>query len=201
MELRLPQHLVDIVMQCITSAKMQILWNGEPMEGFSPSRGIRQEDPLSPYLYVICMERLAHLIDREVSIGSWKPVKASRHGPTISNLAFADDLILFCEASAEQAVIMQRCLNLFCEASGIKVSIDKSRVYFSDNTDFWIKEAVCGVLGMEATEDFGKYLGVPTINGRTSTRDYQYLVDKVNDKLSGWKAKTISLAGLATLIQ
>lgn len=93
-------------MNCITSVKLKIFWNREPMKAFSPTRGIRQGDPLSPYLYVICMERLAYLIDREVRLGESKPVRASRNGLMISNLAFADDLILFCEASVEQAKIM-----------------------------------------------------------------------------------------------
>ena len=93
MKLRLPQIMVEVVMQCIESARLSILWNGEPMEAFRPTRGIRQGDPLSPYIYVICMERLSHLIEREVSLGAWKPIRASRNGPAISHLAFADDLI------------------------------------------------------------------------------------------------------------
>lgn len=54
---------------------------------------------------------------------------------------------------------------------------------------------------MEATFDFGKCLGVLAIHNRTSKGDYQYLVEKVNAKLAGWKAKTLSLAGRVTLIQ
>lgn len=54
---------------------------------------------------------------------------------------------------------------------------------------------------MEETEDLGTYLGVPTINGRTSKREYQFLVDKINNKLAGWKTKMLSLAGRATLVQ
>lgn len=138
MELRIPQNLVEVVKQCINSVKLQILWNGEPLKEFSPSRGIRQGDPLFPYLYVICMERLTHLIDREVSLGSWKPARASRDGPPISNLAFADDLILFGEA-IDQAKVMMDCLNLFCGASGSKVNIDKSGIYFSGNTNFYMR--------------------------------------------------------------
>ncbi|XP_021729754.1 uncharacterized protein LOC110696708 [Chenopodium quinoa] len=117
LELRLPQAMVDVVMNCVSSAKLQILWNGEPTRSFTPSQGIRQEDPLSPYLYVICMERLAYLIEHEVKLVAWKAARASRRGPDISHLAFADDLILFCEASVEQAMCMKRCLDKFCAAS------------------------------------------------------------------------------------
>ena len=114
------------------------------------------------------MERLAHLIDLEVNRGQWKPVKTSRNGPPVSNLAFADDLILFCEATVDQARVMQRCLDSFCAASGSKVSIDKSRIYFSANTDSEARHEICECLGMDSTEDLGMYLGVPTINGRSS---------------------------------
>ena len=201
LELCLPQLMVDLIMNCITSAKLQVLWNGEPTPQFSPSRGIRQGDPLSPYLYVICMERLAHLIDKEVRSGGWKPVRASRHGPPISNLAFADDLILFSEASVAQAEVIMNCLDKFCQASGSKVSRSKSQIFFSNNTSYDIRDAVSGTLNMEITDDLGRYLGVPTINGRSSKQEYQYLVDRINDKLAGWKTKTLSMAGRATLIQ
>lgn len=108
---------------------MQILWNGEPLPAFAPSRGIRQGDPLSPYLYVICMERLAHLIDLEKKVGNWIPVQASRGGPKVSNLAFTDDLILFCEAPIEQGQVMKECLDKICIASGSNVILNKSRVF------------------------------------------------------------------------
>ncbi|XP_021734876.1 uncharacterized protein LOC110701551 [Chenopodium quinoa] len=114
MKLHLPQLIIEVVMKCISSIKLQILWNREPTEASFPSRGIRQGDPLSPYLYVICMERLAHSIEREVKLGVRILVRASRNGPPISNLAFVDDLILFSHASVEQAEIMMHCLSQFC---------------------------------------------------------------------------------------
>lgn len=134
MELRLPIRMIELIMQCVCSTNLQILWNGEPTDAFKPSRGIRQGDPLSPYLYVICMESLSHLIESATQLGVWKPVRASRNGPPVSNLAFADDLILFGEATVDQAAIISACLDQFCDASGSKVSHSKSRVYFSQNT-------------------------------------------------------------------
>lgn len=156
---------------------------------------------MSPYLYVICIERLIHLIGREVQYGCWKPVRASRHGPPISNLAFANDLLLFCEATPEQARIMKSYLEQFFSASGSKVNNSKSRIYFSHNTNLDVKDVVCKILSMEVTEDLGMYLGVPTIKGKASKSYYQYLVEKINSKLSGLNSKTLSIARRATLAQ
>lgn len=83
LEMWLPLIMFDVIIKSITSISLQILWNGEPTNSFSQSRGIRQGDPISPYIYVICMERLTHLIEREVDVGAWKPVQASRNRPKI----------------------------------------------------------------------------------------------------------------------
>ena len=73
-----PTTLTNLIMEYISSMSMQILWNGEPTDVFSPSRGIRQGDPLSPYIFVLCVERLAHGIEMAVRTGKWKPIKLGR---------------------------------------------------------------------------------------------------------------------------
>lgn len=95
----LPRQMVNVIMQCVTNASFRLLWNGELTDGITQSRGVRQGDPLSPYIFVLCLERLAHRIMKEVAAGAWKPLKASRHGPAVSYLFFADDLMLFVESS------------------------------------------------------------------------------------------------------
>ena len=109
LEARLPQKMIDVILNCVSLSSFSVLWNGDKTEAFTPSRGVRQGDPLSPYLFVLCMERLNHLIEDSVNKGDWKPIRACRGGPPIASLFFADDLILFGEASLSQARTIKNC--------------------------------------------------------------------------------------------
>lgn len=117
-------------MQSVTGTFMSILWNGEKTQAFYPSCGLRQGDRLSSYLFVLCMERLSQLINRSTDSKEWKPITLSRGGPKISHICFADDLILFSEASVTQIQLIKGVLERFCETSGQKVSLEKSQIFF-----------------------------------------------------------------------
>ncbi|KAK9028323.1 hypothetical protein V6N11_068130 [Hibiscus sabdariffa] len=67
-ELGIPVQFISWVMYCVSSVSMQIIWNGDLSKGFRPTCGIRQGDPLSPYLFVLCMERLSHAIVKRILI-------------------------------------------------------------------------------------------------------------------------------------
>ena len=199
-EMWLPQIMVEVIMMCITSCSMRVLWNGEPTDCFHPFRGIRQGDPLSRYIFVACVERLSQLIDEIVQVGQWRPVWVCQNGPLISSLFFADHIVLFAEATESQGWLIQGCLDRFCTSSGQKISVSKSRVYFSPNTNALEVGKICNVLGMEAIEDLGKYLGVPTLHGRTTKAQHQYVLERIDKRLAGWKTSCSSLAGRVTLI-
>jgi len=199
--IRLPASLINVIMQCITSSTLNVLWNGVPTETFMPTRGIRQGDPLSPYLFVACIERLSQLIEASCAEGHWQALPFVRGGMKLSHLMFADDVVLFCKADLAQAQLLKECLHRFCEASGQKISTQKSKVYFSPNTNEAVIAEVCGLLAITHTKDLGRYLGVPVLHGRVTSSTFQDVVTRVDQRLTGWKTKCLSLAGRATLIQ
>lgn len=94
---------MTLIWFCMSSSHIWFLWNGEALEEYKLERGIRQGDPLSPYLFILFLERLFHLVDIVVASNAWQPIQVSRGGPILYHLAFADDLILFAEANVEQA--------------------------------------------------------------------------------------------------
>ncbi|KAK7260044.1 hypothetical protein RIF29_25766 [Crotalaria pallida] len=160
----IPDMLINVIYHCISSATMNILWNGEILDPIIPANGVRQGDPISPYLFVLCMERLSHIINVAINHKFWKPIKLSRGGPLISHLAFADDLFLFAEVSLDQIDCITTCLDLFCESSGSKVNSDKTRIFFSKNVNNNIRQQICDACGFQRTDDLGKYLGIPLLH-------------------------------------
>ena len=121
----------SINMHCIETTRLAVLWNGNQLECLSLSRGIRQGDAMSPYIFVLCMERLGHIIQSAIEEGKWKTIQLSRNGPKLSHLFFADDLTLFSEAPVEKISIVKNCLDVFCAASGQRVKFQKSSICFS----------------------------------------------------------------------
>ncbi|BBH09066.1 hypothetical protein Prudu_021464 [Prunus dulcis] len=200
-ELGLPCPITKLILCCVSTVRYQICMNGELTDQFLPKNGIRQGDPLSPYLFVMCIEKLSHLIEDSVKKGVWKPVKSSQSGPAVSHLFFADDLVLFAEANSTQARVLKSCLERFYNASGQTVNYDKSVVFCSPNTRKETAKEVSLICGSPLTEDLGKYLGMPMLHSRITKLTYGSLIDKVHKRLASWKSKFLSLAGRATLIQ
>lgn len=97
-----PPITVSLIMHGITYSSLSILWNGNWTPSFNPARGLRQGNPVSPYLFVLCMEHLRHMIMREMQNNKWTPLQVSRNGPRISHLFFADDVLSFTKAKPAQ---------------------------------------------------------------------------------------------------
>ncbi|CAL1354844.1 unnamed protein product [Linum trigynum] len=107
--------------------------NGASSRYFSPSRGLRQGDPLSPLLFVICKEGFAALLHNAIADGRLEGVKVAPRAPRISHLFFADDSYLFLRGSLQECEILLEVLNEYEELSGQRVNLAKSAVCFSKN--------------------------------------------------------------------
>lgn len=193
-----PSDLQSLISHCISTASLHVNWNGSMTNMLNFSRGLRQGDPISPYLFVLCLERLGHMISDAVSSGAWLPFKFGRgNGPTFSHMCFADDLILVAEASPSQVDCIKEVLHSFCTCSGQKINFAKSLVYFSDNMDSSQVVTLSDALGVNVTKD----LGAPILHQRMAKQSFSFILDKMRKKLAGWKAKSLSFAGKVTLAQ
>ena len=198
---KFPRQLVKLIMSCVSSSSISVLFNGGKLDPFLPSRGIRQGDPMSPYLFILCMEMLGYLITEKCEAKLWDPVKASRNGPAFSHLFFADDLVLFAKADLKNCCHVREALDTFCDLSGQKVSHHKSKVYFSPNVSQSTRAELSDVLGFSSTPNLGKYLGFPLKHPGSTSRDFNFIIERVQAKLQGWKANMLSMAGRVILSQ
>lgn len=164
------------------------------------SRGLRQGDPLSPYLFVLCMECLGHWIGEKLEEGRLKPLKATRNGPGMSYLFFADDLLFFSEAMVDQVGYLMEGLRIFCRASGQKVNFNKSSMFFSLNMPVETAVALSEGVGIPRTCHLGKYLGHHLLHHGRNRDAHMDLVELIK-RMEGWKLRCLSRAGRLTLAQ
>ena len=101
-------------MSCVTTSYFSVCLNGKAYGKFRPTKGIRQGDSLSLYLFLICVEAFTSLLAREKENGQLHGVSISRYAPTISHLLFADDSLLFCQTKQEEMQVTSEVLVICC---------------------------------------------------------------------------------------
>lgn len=124
---------VSWIAMCVETVSYTVLMNNEPMGPIIPRRDLRQGDPLSLYLFILCAEGLTALLKRAEARGDIHGIKVSRGAPTISHLLFADDCFLFFRATSRECEMIRDALNVYKAASGQAINLSKSEVYFSSN--------------------------------------------------------------------
>ena len=194
-------NIVNLIMSCVTSTSTLILFNGNKLDSFHPSRGIRQGEPISPYLFLLCMEFLGAHISALCEEKRWDKIKASKNGPIFSHIFYADDLMLFAKANSKNCNAILEVLDNFCNMAGQKINVNKSRIFFSPNVTGRKKNTIFKKLGMVATQNLGRYLCFPLLHQGRNGNAFNFLIERVQNKLAGWQSKLLSEAGKLVLVK
>ena len=180
-------------MSYVRSSNLSVLWNDIKTGHFTPSRGLCQGNPLSPYLFVLYMEIVLSVV--------WKPIQVSKGGPQLSHVLFVDDVMLFCEAITEHVKVVMDTLEEFCSTSGLRISTIKSKTICSRMVQGERKREIQDISTIKLVMDLGHNLGFPLVRGRVSRNVYNDFVDKVSKRLATWKENILNKAGRACLVK
>ncbi|KAL2231031.1 UNVERIFIED_CONTAM: hypothetical protein Sindi_1697500 [Sesamum indicum] len=184
-----PQTFTKWIEECVTTASFSIGLNGNPHGFFAGARGLRQGDPLSPYLFVLVMEVLhlgfLQLIEQDMQFTyHWKCESAK-----VFQLGFADDLLLFCRADLDSQ-----------KWSGLRLNVQKSHVIISRSAQGW-KDQILAAMGFQEGHLPMRYLGIPLLSSRLSIADCQPLLLKIDARIKGWEGISLSYAGRVQIIK
>jgi hypothetical protein len=149
----------------------------------------------------LCAEGFNALLDQAEETNRIKGVWICQQAPSISNLLFADDSLLLVRANEENATQIQGILNLYEQVSGQTINKDKSAVLFSPNTSDVDRAAVKDILQITKEAMNNRYLGLPIHVGMSRSGTFNYLKDRIWQRMTGWKEKMLSKVGKEILIK
>lgn len=168
---------IQWVSSCIQTPRFSVLINGSPQGFFEQEKGIRQGDPLSPFLFIIMAEVLGRLIQRQRELGQWKGIKITETVEPLTHLQFVDDTFLAGVASIEEANVMKETIELYGRISGQFINWKKSEIFFF-NTPQNVKCRICRKLNIRMGLMPNKYLGITFFAGRNKAELWDKLIEK-----------------------
>jgi hypothetical protein len=194
-----PFQYVNWIRECISSPSYSISLNGSLVGYFHGRKGLRQGDPISPYLFVLAMEILSLLLEENTygnpSFG-FHPKCANLK---LNHLCFADDLLIFSATTLNSVRFIKDVMVEFESLSGLRANPAKSNIFCVGITDAE-KGKLMNFLQIREGHLPIRYLGVPLISKKLSAADYEVLVSRISDRIDSWLSKHLTFAGRLQLI-
>ena len=193
------ERWINLMMMCVSIVSYSMLINGEPKGRIVPTRELKQGDPISPYLFLLCAEGLSAMLRKVENGGIPRGIMVCRQAPLVSHLLFA--CIMFGKALKEEGFRLLKIIEVYEKESGQKLNREKTSLFFSKNTSVEVKEEVKDMFGAQVIHQHERYLGLPTLVGRGKKKAFHHILDQVGRKIAGWKGKILSTAGREILIK
>lgn len=189
------------MMRCVTTVIYEFCFNGMTVGPIIPGRGLRQGDPLSPYLFLMCVEGLSNNLDRAAERGEITGCRISATAPEVTHLLFADDSFLFFKAQVNEVLKIKTILEEYAIQSGQAINFQKSGIFYSSNVRRDKQLEFSELLGVYNDITKSNYLGLPAMIGRSKKRTFGFIKERVSRRLQTWSAKPISRAGKTVLLK
>lgn len=195
------EKFVRLIMKCVSSVRFSVKVNDTLLPYFQPTKGLRQGDPMSPFLFLICAEGFTLLLNNFGGPNIENGKRVSVNSQWVKHLGFADDCIIFLAAQMQSAGGLNEILRIYSESSGQAVNKDKSYVFFNSNASAPVREAMkqeWGILTKAFTE---RYLGLPTAVGRITSGSFEHIGERSRSNMQGWAECYLACAGREIMLK
>ena len=198
LHLEFPAHFIQLVMHCVSTPMYSLMINGSLEGYFKAERGLRQGDPMSPLLFVICMEYLSRILYKlsELELFHFHP---RCRDTQLTHFCFADDLILCCKGDYPSIMLLLQAFKLFSESSGLKANSSKSAIYTSGMQEREVIRITEASRFQRSTLPF-RYLGVPICSRRITKAQCDIIIEKMTARIRLWSSRNLSYTTRSQLI-
>jgi hypothetical protein len=184
---------------CVCARNLSVLVNGSPTREVKIERGLKQGDPLAPFLFLLVVEGLSLLMSRAVSLGYFKPFDIKNSGIVVSHLQYADDTLFIGEACVENLWCVKAILRCFELMSGLKINFAKSMI-FGVVPDEPFMRVASKFLNCKVGKFPFIYLGLSVGANPRKESTWEPVIEVLQRRLHSWQNRFVSLGGRVILI-
>ncbi|XP_009349501.2 uncharacterized protein LOC103941042 [Pyrus x bretschneideri] len=152
-------------------------------------------------MFLLCTERFSALIQNGMKRGAFHEVRVVPNRMPISHLFFADDSVLFCDATLNDAQGVRDILNIYAEGLGQEINMAKSSIYYGSKVKKWDKKIIERTLNIQSKVGFGKYLGLQADFGHSKKPIFKDVRKRIETKMVGWAEQFLNQARKEVLIK